>query len=113
MVTYDTYRNVYGGTADEARFSSVAGTAEAALRALIYPNEVSAVPSDVFSRAVCIQVEHMLCYGAESARRVKSEAIGDRSVTYENVSGITICGVSVAAEAALLLRESGGISCWV
>ncbi len=115
MVTYDFYRDVHGGLADEADFARASTSAEAVLRRLLFPNvpeAFEAARSDAFLRAVCIQTDELLNGGGNV--RVKSESLGDRSVTYAEEDGkISVGGRTVAAEAVLILENAGCISRWV
>ncbi len=115
MVTYDFYRDVHGGLAEEADFVRASSSAETVLRRLLFPN----VPEDfdeagtaAFSRAVCVQTDEILNGGGRL--RVKSESVGDRSVTYAEDGGSrSVGGMTVAAEAVLLLENAGCLSRWV
>lgn len=116
MTTYEFYRDVCGGKADEVSFDSAVGEAETVIRALLYPtlpDDLSGSPADAFRRAVCLQIDHSLA--ETGGARVKSESLGDRSVTYEteDAGTVRIRGVSAAPQAVLLLEGSGCLSRWV
>lgn len=119
MTTYEFYRDVHGGTADEASFASAVGAAETVIRALLYPtltDDLSDVQITGFYRAVCLQVDHSLADSRTGSARIKSESLGDHSVTYELDSaagGLTVMGVAVSPQAVLLLEECGCLSRWV
>ncbi|MGN1346528.1 MAG: hypothetical protein ACI4V1_07060 [Eubacteriales bacterium] len=120
MTSYEFYRDTYGGCAEEKAFADGVGAAETVLRALLYPAdaaELSGVRRDAFERAVCCQVDYRLAAdaaGRAGDARVKSESLGDRSVTYEYAGGgVRVLGNAVAPEALLLLWESGCLSRWV
>ena len=116
MTTYEFYRDVYGGTADEHAFASAAGAAETVIRTLLYPtlpDDLAGRQADAFRCAVCLQADHGR---AEAGRpRIRSESLGDRSVTYEteNTGTIRVKGVSVSPHAVLVLEEYGCLSRWV
>lgn len=115
MVNYDFYRNVYGGLASEADFVRASSSAETVLRRLLFPNvpeDFDAAKTDAFSRAVCVQADERM--NAVDGPRVKSESLGDRSVTYADEDGRTsVGGKTVAAEAVLILENAGCISRWL
>ena len=124
MVTYEFYRDTYGGTADEASFARAASTAETVLRTLLFPtvtDDLSESQLTEFFRAVCVQADYTLASvgNARSGSRIKSESLGDRSVTYEYDSdgsagvGLYVMGAAVAPEAVMLLENCGCLSRWV
>ena len=116
MTTYEFYRDTYGGTADEVSFLRTVSAAESVLRALLYPaltDDLTEEQRTGFSRAVCVQADYSM---AGHHGRIKSESLGDRSVTYELDSaagGLTVLGTAVAPQAVLLLEECGCLSRWV
>lgn len=121
MTTYEFYRDEYGGTADEVSFLAAVSSAEAVLRALLYPGK----PEDWkesqkngFYRAVCMQADYSASQtGGTGGRRIKSESIGDHSVTYADADGtaggVTVMGMAVSPEAVMLLTDCGCLSRWV
>jgi len=118
MTTYEFYRDEYGGTADEVSFLSAVSSAEAVMRALMYPGrpeELNETQKNAFLRAVCIQAD----YGTaeNSGRKVRSESIGDHSVTYADADGtaggVTVMGIAAAPQAVMLLTDCGCLSRWV
>lgn len=116
MTTYEFYRDVCGGHADEASFDSAAGAAETVIRALLYPADPDGFDgrqADAFRRAVCLQVDHGLA--DPGGARVRSESLGDRSVTYEteDAGELRVKGVSVSPQAVLLLETCGCLTRWV
>lgn len=116
MTTYGFYRDVHGGTADEALFDSAVGAAETVICALLYPahpDDLSERQADAFRHAVCLQIDHGLA--DPGGARVRSESLGDRSVTYEteDAGEIRVKGVSVSPQAVLLLETSGCLTRWV
>ncbi len=118
MMTYEFYRDIHGGTADETSFTSAVGTAETVIRALLYPelaDDFSETQKDAFQRAVCAQVDYSLAGDRAGTARIKSESLGDRSVTYEteNTEELRVRGISVAPQAVLLLENAGCLSRWV
>lgn len=124
MVTYEFYRDTYGGTADEASFAGAASTAETVLRTLLFPtvtDDLSESQLTEFFRAVCVQADYTLASvgNARSGSRIKSESLGDRSVTYEYDSdgsagvGLYVMGAAVTPEAVMLLENCGCLSRWV
>lgn len=120
MITYEFYRDRFGGTADPASFSSAAVPAEAVIRALLYP----ALPEDfpefrrnAYQCAVCAQADYILAgtgTGAGTAK-IRSETLGDRSVTYEteNAGELRVNGIPIAPQALLQLGNAGCLSRWV
>jgi hypothetical protein len=118
VITYEFYRDRCGGTADEAAFSSAAVTAEAVIRALLYPaspEDFSESQTDAFLRAVCAQADYSLAEAGTGTGRIRSETLGDRSVTYaEEIAGeVRVNGIPVAPQALLLLGNAGCLSRWV
>ena len=118
MITYEFYRDRCGGTADEAAFSSAAVTAEAVIRALLYPalpEDLTGSGKDAFLRAVCAQADHSLAGAGTGTGRIRSETLGDRSVTYaeETAGEVRVNGISVSPQALLLLGNAGCLSRWV
>lgn len=116
MTTYEFYRDVYGGNADEASFAAAVGAAETVIRALLYPahpDDFAGGRTDVFRRAVCTQVDHALA--EPGGARIRSESLGDRSVTYETeeTGAVRVKGVSVSPQAVLLLEDGGCLTRWV
>lgn len=118
MTTYEFYRDIFGGTADESVFASAVGPAETVIRALLYP----AVPEDfcerqqeAIGRAVCMQVDYGLAENCAGTAKIVSESLGDRSVTYaaENPGEIRMRGISASPQAVLLLENAGCLSRWV
>ena len=118
MITYEFYRDRCGGTADPASFSSAAVPAEAVIRALLYP----ALPEDfpefrrnAYQCAVCAQADYILAGTGTGAGRIRSETLGDRSVTYaeETAGEVRVNGIPVAPQALLLLGNAGCLSRWV
>lgn len=118
MTTYEFYRDVCGGTADETSFAAAAVTAETVIRALLYPasaEDFSGERKDAFLRAVCMQADHGLAEERAGTGKIRSESLGDRSVTYadEKTGEIRVRGVSVSPKAVLLLENAGCLSRWV
>jgi len=120
MTTYEFYRGIHGGTADEAAFASSVSAAENLLRSLLFPavpEEFAGGRADAFCRAVCLQVDFDLAGGgAADGARIRSETLGDRSVTYELDGRRTVTrvkGAAAAPQAVMLLENSGCLSRWV
>lgn len=121
MTTYEFYRDEYGGTADEVSFLAAVSSAETVLRALLYPvcpENLNELQKNGFLRAVCLQVDYSAVYNiGYGGRQIKSESIGDHSVTYADAggtaSGVTVMGISVSPEAVMLLTDCGCLSRWV
>ncbi len=116
MTTYEFYRDVCGGHADEASFDSAVGAADTVIRAFLYPADPDGFcgsRADAFRRAVCLQVDHTL--EDPGRMRVRSESLGDRSVTYEteDAGEIFVKGVSVSPQAVLILEVCGCLTRWV
>lgn len=117
MTTYEFYRDIHIGTADEASFLTAVSAAETVIRALLYPtvtDDLSEVQLAGFHRAVCLQVDYSLAN--RQTARIKSESLGDRSVTYELDSaagGLTVMGAAVSPQAVMLLEGCGCLSRWV
>ncbi len=118
MTTYEFYCGAFGGTADEVSFASAVGTAETVIRALLYPasaDDLSGNQADAFRRAVCAQVDYGLAGDRAGTARIKSESLGDRSVTYETEEAgeLRVKGIPVSPQAVLLLENAGCLSRWV
>ncbi len=118
MTTYEFYRDICGGTADESAFAAAAVTAETVIRALLYPasaDDFSEVQKDAYSRAVCAQIDHGLAEERTGTGKIRSESLGDRSVTYadEKTGEIRVRGISVSPKAVLLLENAGCLSRWI
>ena len=118
MTTYEFYRDLCGGTADEVSFASAAGMAENVIRALLYPasaDDFDGIRKEAFCRAVCAQVDHVLAEERAGKAGIRMESLGDRSVTYEteNPGEIRVRGISAAPKAVLLLENAGCLSRWV
>lgn len=117
MTTYDFYRDTYGGSLSDEVFSSNVGLAEAVISALLYPTVAGDLSDvEIYNRAVCAQIDHIAGRAGEEiiGRRVKSEAIGDRSVTYEDDrAGVFVLGTSVSPLSVMLLEGAGYLSRWI
>lgn len=115
MTTYDFYRDVYGGSLDETVFSEHVTEAEAIISALLYPTVIGDISStEIFHRAVCSQVEYGVKLGEAGSRLIKSESLGDRSVTYgESDGGIRIRGVAVSPVSVMILEGAGYLNRWI
>lgn len=121
MTSYEFYRDEYGGTADEVSFLAAVASAETVVRALLYPvrpEELSESQKNGFFRAVCVQADYSASQtGGKDSRRIKSESIGDHSVTYADADrtagGVTVMGMAVSPEAVMLLTDCGCLSRWV
>ncbi len=121
MTTYEFYRGEYGGTADEVSFLAAVSSAETVIRALLYPvrpEELNESQKNGFFRAVCMQADYSAAQtGAQNVRRIKSESLGDHSVTYAeadgSAGGMTVMGITVSPEAVMLLKDCGCLSSWV
>ncbi len=114
MVSYDFYRDVYGGDADEVMFARTSFPAETVLRRLLFPNRPETFDEEkslAFRRAVCVQADEMIRNGGTF--RVKSESLGDRSVTYAEDNRMTVGGRAIATDAVLLLENAGCMNRWV
>ena len=117
MTTYKFYRDEYGGTADEASFLAAVSSAETVIRALCYPacpDTLKEAQKQAFHRAVCIQADYSTAQ-TSGGRPIRSESIGDHSVTYADstAGGMTVMGIAVAPEAVMLLTGCGCLSRWV
>ena len=121
MTTYEFYRDEYGGTADEVSFLAAVSSAEAVIRTLMYPvcpERLNESQRNGFLRAVCIQADYRAAQKvADGGRAIKSESIGDHSVTYADTDGLsggmTMMGTAVSPEAVMLLTDCGCLSRWV
>ncbi len=121
MTTYEFYRDEYGGTADEVSFLAAVSSAETVLRALLYPvrpENLDESQKNGFRRAVCMQTDYSAAQTVGNAgRQIKSESIGDHSVTYADADGtaggLTVMGIAVSPEAVMLLTDCGCLSRWV
>jgi len=118
MTTYEFYRDEYGGTADEVSFLAAVSSAEAVIRALmypVYPERLNESQRNGFFRAVCIQADYRAAQNG--GRTIKSESIGDHSVTYADTDslsgGMTMMGMAVSPDAVMLLTDCGCLSRWV
>lgn len=116
MTTYEFYREIYGGTADEVSFLAAVTPAETILLALLHPvrpEDFSEEQREIFFRAVCIQTD----YGMNNpVLRIRSESLGDRSVTYEtepDTGRMSVRGMTAAPQAVLLLENGGCLPGWV
>ncbi len=117
MITYDFYCDEYGGGAGEEEFDAAVGDAETVITALVYPvveSDMNEAQAAGFGRAVCLQVDYRIA-NKFGAARVKSESLGDHSVTYDlNASGgVSMMGVPVAPAAVATLQACGCLSTWI
>lgn len=86
------------------------------LLSLIYPTLESDMSGDqlaAFGEAAEIQLEFMEKNGVSGGRVLKSESVGDVSVTYADNSGVTVCGERISSEALAKLRVCGLLDCWI
>lgn len=118
MITYEFYRDRCGGSADPASFSSAAVMAESVIRALLYPaspEDFTESRREACLHAVCAQADYILAGAGTGTAKVRSETLGDRSVTYEtdNAGEIRVSGIPVTPQALLLLGNAGCLSRWV
>lgn len=85
------------------------------LLSLIYPtveSDMSYEQLAAFGEAAEVQLEFMAKNGSDG-RAVKSESVGDVSVTYADNSGVTVCGERISSEALAKLRVCGLLGCWI
>ena len=95
-VTYEWYRDVFGGGLSEAAFGDSIGAAEAHVRWLCANRRVNAACS-AYKRAVCAACDAFAEFGRG---QIGGVAIGDFRVTrYASDEGVT--GEDMATEAAL------------
>ena len=115
-VSFEYYRDVYGGACAEGEFDDLIETAQDAVGELVG----SSVPSGAeaaAARAVCLEVDYlakMKKSASPDGRGAVKESLGDYSVTYGTAGGVMrACGVPVSPEAVLCLRHAGLFSRWV
>jgi len=116
---YGYYLNEFGGSLiPEGAFSRVTEEARGVLLALLFPlreEDFSAEDEVVFCRAVCYQAEYIFS-GKSSEGSLKSEKVGDCSVSYREPSAKKTAGVfgsEVSPAAVHLLLASGLLLRWV
>lgn len=86
------------------------------LLSLIYPMSEDDMSEDqlaAFCEAAAVQLEFMDKNGTTGGRTVKTESVGDVSVTYADNSGVTVCGERICSEALAKLRICGLLDCWI
>ena len=115
-VSFEYYRDVYGGECGESEFSAVIGTAQDAVSELVGGAGISDASGDA-ARAVCLEVDYLTKMNKNASpdgRGAVRESLGDYSVTYGASGGaMRACGVPVSPEAVLCLRRAGLFSRWV
>ena len=89
--------------------------AEDVLLSLIYPmtrEKMTEKQAAAFVEAVGCQAEYLTSGGAE---RIRSESVGDVSVTYSDSDDVFITdgGNSIAPEAYSKLKYAGLLVCWI
>lgn len=124
-IDYDYYAGTYGGGASEETFTAGIAAARAVIDALLYPwsaDDFDTAKRGAYRTAVCMQLDFMRGAPSDTAdsagRRIKSERLGDRSVTYElsdnAASGrLSVHGSAVSPEAAAVLGNAGCLCRWI
>lgn len=111
MLDYSFYRE-NGGSLSEEVFSAGISEAEAVIDALLRPTLPSELDGDRltgYKKALCAELDHLTEIKGSPGMRIKSEALGDRRVTYESHSD-----TERAAPAAVdYLLSAGCIDLWV
>lgn len=136
---YEYYVNKFGGTAlSEGAFRRASEEAAVLLLAMIYPKSekrFTEAERGAFQCAVCYEAEFLAASGGAgegemgnffslsgsgsttgSSSRIKSERIGDYSVSYQTSTektGQTVNGMTISPAAASLLLHAGLTSRWV
>lgn len=116
---YGYYLNEFGGTLiPEGEFGQVMEEGRAILLSLIFPLREEAMSDAdvaVFRRALCYEAEYLFS-GKVGDGSVKSEKVGDYSVTYREPSDkktVSVFGSEVSPAACHLLLASGLLLRWV
>lgn len=118
-IDYDFYANTYGGGVSAEEFASGIVSASAVIDSLLYPWRAAMLDQTgiaAYRTAVCMQLDFMS--GQGTVERIKSERLGDRSVTYElqdagSTGGLYVHGSAVSPNAAAVLGAAGCLCRWL
>lgn len=122
-VSYDYYKNSYGGKLSSDNFERYASTAEDVVALATGFGGLGddltrgdGGKKEAFLRAVCIEIDYIAEFdkgAAPDGRSLIRESLGDYSVTYADAGGRTVDGIQISPKAMLCLRRAGLLSRWV
>lgn len=96
--------------------ATIKGEAKALLLALIYPKseeKMTDAEKLAFEEAILLEEKYLSEISSGGARAVKSESVGDVSVTYDLLHGAPPVRIPVSDAAYAVLMAAGILSAWV
>ena len=106
---YFYYRDTFGGGAAEDEFKRYAPSALDVVSLLIGRDAESTADGCIL-RALCLEVDELISAGGFS--RVKSESLGDYSVSYGDGRASSVADLPVSGEAVAALTRGGYLTRW-